>query len=295
MTSHSSNQLVIAPKHFNPTPKHQAQDIQTLKAHFKNDLNYLQHEITAQMTAKLTNNRQQVLFAFNDFYSSLMKRLGELLFSTFSSFTENIHNSDLESLDISNWINSSLSLFETQLGTLPINQDKVLEIVNGFTHIWASKLANVSKLSNIQEHSLSGQFQIPDNSMQSQEQISQNSRRISDIASSPAKTDRANEKVGASPSASEKKGSLFGKVRSLFKQEKSQAGSEGPTKMNLGNEKNFRWDPVKKRYIFEDDEGEEEEKDEGPPPSMGSQQKVEKQGEKESITFKRSLYVMKNR
>jgi len=275
MSSTPRNQSANISQRVENLSRQRANDLSALKSHLRNDLDYLQNEVNTQVSAKLTLNRRQVIHAITDLNTALKQRLGEALFAIFASFNESLKESDFESLDISRWVNSSLTLFEDRLGTLPLNQDRVLEVINEFTSTWADKVENiknvsVSKLSNQAEPSLSGHPSIPsrqpvgDINKGRESSLGQDSRDVSDLRSSPSRT----EGRGASPSASENKG-LFKKMKSLFKAEKSQTGSEGPTNINLGNDKNFKWDPIKKRYIFEGEDEEEEPEDEGPPPMMG--------------------------
>jgi len=288
MSSPPRNQTDNISQRVENLSRQRASDLSALKAHLRNDLDYLQNEVSTQVSAKLTLNRRQVLHAITDLNTAFKQRLGEALFAIFASFNESLKESDFESLDISRWVNSSLTLFEDRLGTLPLNQDRVLEVINEFTSTWADKVDNikntsVSKFSNQPEPSLSGHPSIP--SRQTGGEINrgretsfgQDSRDVSDIRSSPSRTDRdEKDKRGPSPSGSENRG-LFGKMKGLFKAEKSQAGSEGPTNINLGNEKNFTWDPIKKRYIFAGEEEEEEPEDEGPPPmGMAASQQPKK-------------------
>jgi len=286
MSSPPRNQTANISQRVENLSRQRANDLSALKAHLRNDLDYLQNEVSTQVSAKLTLNRRQVLHAITDLNTALKQRLGEALFAIFASFNDSLKESDFESLDISRWVNSSLTLFEDRLGTLPLNQDRVLEVINEFTSTWADKVDNikntsVSKFSNQPEPSLSGHPSIPsrqtggDINRGREASFGQDSRDVSDI--SPSRTDRDDkDKRGPSPSASESKG-LFKKMKGLFKAEKSQAGSEGPTNINLGNEKNFTWDPVKKRYIFAGEEEEEEPEDEGPPPmGMGASQQPKK-------------------
>jgi heme-binding NEAT domain protein len=57
----------------------------------------------------------------------------------------------------------------------------------------------------------------------------------------------------------------------LFKKEKK----EEPKVMNLGNDANFKYDPIKKRYVFEGEEEEPEEEIKAPPKQVARQKKEE--------------------
>lgn len=73
------------------------------------------------------------------------------------------------------------------------------------------------------------------------------------------------------------KGGIFGKVKSLLKSKTQKDDGVVRTEMKLGEEAKFKWDPVKKKYVFEGEEDQPEEDVPLPPKKMEKTEEKKKE------------------
>jgi len=284
----SSDQEVTTFQHFNEQAQVLSGGNQRVLRSLNNTLNTkIQHTINGiaqEASTDLYDNKEQVKKVVKetveDLDKTLKRKFTKSLLAIFSSLHENLRdNSDLSAFNFETWITNNINSLEENLGSQCVPSHKVLNLINDLSTTWTDKIEKIkASTPQKQEDSPFSEISKPVgnttddlNWVKDQAQGNKDFEEISEtksVKSSTGKVDLKTEgKSKSETGTSDTKGSGFmSRFKGLLKGGAQEAGAA--TKVNLGDDKNFKWDPIKKRYVFEGDEDVPEEEDQGPPPAM---------------------------
>ena len=259
-------------------------------------------EINQQTSTNLHENKQEVKKTIEDLDKAHTRKISKIFLTIFSSLFDNLRDNDLTAFNFEPWITSNMTTLEESFGSQCVPSHKILNLINDITSTWTEKLekikaanSNAERANSINDISFS-EVRPRGNSIDdlNHSTTGKDFEEISDTKSVKSSRGRMemssegrarSEAVRSTPS-SESRANLFTRMKSLFASSNNPDAGPAATRINLGNNKNFKYDPIKKRYVFDDDEDEPEEVDEGPPPTMMksvSDKKVEESKKPEEV------------
>ena len=298
----SSDQEVTTLQHFND----QAQVISggnqrtlkslnnTLNNQIQRTINGIAQEASTDLQGNKDQIKQVVKETVEDLDKNLKRKFAKTLLTIFSSLNENLRdNNDLGAFNFETWITNNVNSLEENLGSQCIPPHKVLNLINDLSSTWTDKIEKIKASAPAKANQADSPFSeiskpaggqaddlnwVKDHAQGSGSKDFEEISETKSVKSSTGKVDLKTEGKSKSETATnDGKSGFMSRVKGIFKSNTQETG--GATKVNLGNESNFKWDPIKKRYVFEGEEDVPEEEDHGPPPAMAKTTPAEKKEE----------------